>query len=188
MISANNKIIVSVNFEQKNKVSMGSSEMLLAKHYSHNRRESMPVICQVVDGNDKCPRGTFLLVHHNRFSENSPHSLGENLYSLAYNESIFARLDEDGNAHGLCGNIIVDYVYPESAILLPAHLKKPHKFKYKVLSGGFGYKKGQTIFAYDFADYEIVYVFNGEEKRVVKLKSSDIVGKMINLLIACCPL
>lgn len=180
MISANEKIIVSVNFAQKNKITVGNSEMLLAKQYSHNRRESMPVICKVVYGNGKIKDGTFLLVHHNRFSENSPHSLGDNLYSLTYNESIFARLDAQGNAHGLCGNVIVDYLYPEYSIPVPAHLKQPHKFKYKVLSNGFGYKKGQLIFAYDFANYEIVYVFNGQQKRVVKIKSSDIVGKMIN--------
>jgi len=178
MQSANDKIIVSVDFSQKEKISVGGSEMLLAKSYSHNRRESMPVLCKVVDGNGKVPRETMLLVHHNRFGENSPHSLGDNLYSLAYNESIFARLDKDGNAIGLCGNVIVEYIYPEYSVSVPAHLRQPHKFKYKVLNTGFGYKKNQKVFAYEFSDYVIVYVFNGEEKRVVKLKSSDIVGKI----------
>jgi hypothetical protein len=175
---SNNKIIVSVDFRQKEKISVAGNDFLLGKQYSHNRRESMPVLCQVVDGNGHIKEGTFLLVHHNRFGEHSAHALGNNQYSLAYNESIFARVDSEGNAHGLCGNVIVDYIYPEYSIPVPAHLRQPDKFKYKVLSKGFGYNKGQIIFAYEFSNYEIVYVFNGAEKRVVKIKSGDIVGKI----------
>lgn len=180
MTPANDKIIVSVDFHQKEKVSLGDSEFLLAKNYSTNRRESMPVVCKVVNGNNKIKEDTFLLVHHNRFTENSPHYLGDNLYSLAFNSSIFAKLDDEGNAHSLCDNIIVDYFYPDYSIPVPAHLKVPHKFKYKVISNGFGYKKGQIIFAYEFANYEIIYVFNGIEHRVVKISKSDIVGKIVN--------
>lgn len=180
MIPSNSKIIVSVDFSQKESVNIGGSEMLLAKQYSNNRRESMPVICRVMEGNEYISSGTYLLVHHNRFAENSPHHLENNLYSLAYNESIFAKLDEQGNAKSMCGNIIVDHVYDESTIGLPAHLRQPNKFKYRVLSNGFGYKKGQIIFAYEFANYEVIYVFNGEEKRVVKIAQKDVVGKIIN--------
>lgn len=178
MKSANNKIIVEVDFSQKEKISVADTDFLLGKQYSNNRRESMPVVCKVVDGNSHVPQGTFLLVHHNRFTENSPHHLGGNLYSLAWNQSVFAKLDEYGNAKSVCGNIIVDYIYEEYTIPVPAHLKKPNKFKYIVLSNGFGYKRGQLIFAYEFSNYEIVYVFNGEEKRVVKIAQTDIVGKI----------
>lgn len=152
--------------------------MLLAKQYSNNRRESEPVVCKVINGNGHLADGAFILVHHNRFSENSPHHLENNLYSLAFNESIFAKLDKNGEAKSVCGNIIVDYVYDDKDSMLPAHLRLPNKFKYVVKNSGYGYKKGQFIFAYEKADYEIVYVFNGEEKRVIKIKQSDIVGKM----------
>lgn len=180
MIASNDKIIVSVDFSQKQKVVLGGSEILLAKEYSNNRRESMPVVCKVVDGNEKIPNDTYLLVHHNRFIENSPHHLEDNLYSLAFNESIFARLDENGEAKSVCNNIIVDYVYGGENILLPAHLRIPNKFKYMIKNNGYGFKKGQLIFAYEFSNYEIMYVFNGVERRVVKIKKSDIVGKIIN--------
>lgn len=179
MIAANLKIIVSVDFSQKEKISINGNDFLLGKQYSHNRRESNPVVCQVVDGNGHLKDGTFLLVHHNRFGDNSPHYLGDNLYSLAYNSSVFAKLDSDGNAHSVCDNIIVEYVYEPSSIPLPAHLLKPNTFKYKVVSNGFGFKKGQFVFCYEKADYEIVYVFNGQEKRVVKVAKNDIVGKIL---------
>ena len=169
--AANDKIIVSVEFSQKEKISINNTEVLLAKQYSHNRRESHPVMCKVVNGNGHFKEGELLLVHHNRFSEHSPHHLGDNLYSLAYNESIFAKLDKYGDAKSVCGNVIVKYIYPESEIPLPAHLMIPHPHKYMVASNGFGYKKGQIVFAYDKSDYEIVHVFDGAERREVKVKS-----------------
>jgi hypothetical protein len=180
MIAANDKIIISVDFDQKENIILGGSDFLLAKQYSKNRRESMPVLCRVENGNRHINEGTILLVHHNRFSENSPHYLGGNLYSLAYNSSVFARVDSEGNVHGLCDNIIVEYVYDNESPLIPQHLKKPHPHKYKVVNNGYGFKAGQYVFAYEKADYEIVYVFNGQEKRVIKLAKNDIVGKIVN--------
>jgi hypothetical protein len=174
MIASNKKVVVSVDFSQKK----SSGEILLAKNYSHNRRESNPVLCIVENGNMYLPKGTLLLVHHNRFVENSPHHLGGNLYSLAYNSSIFAKIDSKGKVHGLCGNVLVEYIYDNNE-LTPEHLKKPNEHKYKVISNGFGYKKGEIVFAFPFADYEIVYVFNGNEQRVVKIVQNDIIGKII---------
>lgn len=173
------KILVEVEYDQKKNVSIGGGTLLLAKEFSENRRESQPVVCRVVDGNNKIKDGTYLLVHHNRFSENSPHHLGGNQYSLPYNESIFAKLDEEGNAHSLCDNIIVNQVFDNNSELIPGHLKKPHKTKYNVIGNGYGFKKGQTVFAYPFSNYEIVYIFKGVEHRVIKLKKSDIVGKLL---------
>lgn len=178
MIPSNKKIVVEVDFSQKEKISIAGNDFLLGKQYSSNGRERNPVLCKVVDGNGHIKEGAFLLVHHNRFGEYSAHALGNNQYSLAWNEAIFARVDNDGNAHSLCGNIIVDYVYEDYKIPVPAHLRKQNKFKYKVLSNGFGYKKNQFIFAYEFSDYEMVYVFNGKERRVVKIAQRDIVGKL----------
>lgn len=177
MKPANDKILVEVDYSQKCKVTGESGVFLLAKEFNTNRRESNPVVCRVIEGNNNVPRGTLLLVHHNRFVENSPHHLEENLYSLAYNESIFARIDEDGNAHSLCDNIMVSHYYDSDSSLIPDYLKRPNKHKYIVISNGYGFKKGQVIFAYEFANYEIVYVFKGVEHRVIKIKKSDIVGK-----------
>lgn len=178
MLSANSKILVEVEYNQKASVEIAGDKILLAKEYSTNRRESEPVVCKVIDNNGYVPQNTFLLVHHNRFAEHSPHHLGGNQYSLAYNESIFASVDEDGNATGLCDNIFVEHIYDNDSSLIPQHLKKPNEYKYKVISDGFGYIKGDIIFCLDFSDYEIVYVFKGVEYRVIKIKKSDIVGKV----------
>lgn len=178
MTPSNNKIIVKVNHSQKSNVTVAGSDFLLAKDYNHNRRESMPVLCEVVEGNKNLSFGTILLVHHNRFSSNSPHHLESNLYSLAFNPSIFARIDKEGNPIGLCNNIIVNRVYENDNDFIPQHLKKYDKHKNIVASNGFGFKKGQVIFTFDLAAYEIIYVWQGQEKRVWKVTKNDVVGKI----------
>lgn len=177
MISANNKILVQVDYNQKQSAEIGGVSISLGKEYSTNRRESNPVVCKVVEGNLDIKAGVYLLVHHNRFVETSPHHLGDNFYSLAYNTAIFARLDENGNPIGLCDNIFVEYIRDDYD-LIPPQLQTVDKFKYKVLSDGFGYKKDDVIFCYEFSNYEVVYVWEGIEKRVVKVAKKDIVGKI----------
>ncbi len=187
MISANNKILVSVEYNQKTSINVAGSNFLLAKQFSTNRRESQPVLCTVVEGNDMLQDGTLLLVHHNRFTEGNPHHLGENRYSIAYNDAIFAEIGEGGKVYGMCDNIIVEHIYDEENLLIPDNLRKPNKFKYRVVnagrkwrSGTNDYRKGDIIFCYEFSDYEIVYVFEGIEHRVIKIKKDDIIGKMRN--------
>ena len=180
MIPANDKIIVSVDYSQKESTEIFGSTILLAKEFSENRRESMPVMCTTMFPHQTIPCGTHLLVHHNRFDIHSPHHLGGNQYSLAINDAIFASVDEDGNAHQMGGNIIVEYFFDNKSELLPDHLKKPNKYKYKVVNNGYGFKKGQYIFCYEFSNYEIIYNFKGIERRIIKVKQSDIVGKITN--------
>lgn len=174
---ANQKLIVSVQYDQKESIDIGGDKIHLAKSFSSNRRESMPVLCKVVEGNADISRETFLLVHHNRFAETSPHHLGDNLYSLAYNTAIFAKLDEYGNPIGLCDNIFVEHMMDDHDIV-PLRLQSVNPFKYKVLNDGFGYFKGDVIFCYEKSNYEIIYVWNRVERRVTKVTKNDIVGKI----------
>lgn len=179
MNPVNSKIIVSVDYSQKEKISIGGNDVLLAKQFSDNRRESNPVVCSVVNGGGIVKNGTNLLVHHNRFVEDSPHHLGDNIYSLPYSPAIFAKIDDNGNPHSMCDNIIVEHIYPAYSPLIPPHLKKPDKCKYRVLSNGFGYKKNQIIFCFFHSNYEIIYVWKGVEKRILKVSKMDIVGKYV---------
>ena len=176
MESKNGKIIVEVDYSQKRESIVGGTKMLLAKQYSKNRRESESNICKVVCGNRFVKSGTILIVHHGRFSENSPHHLGNNQYAIPYNRSIFAKIKEDGTIRQMCGNIIVSRIYDESSMLVPEHLKKTNSYKFKVVDNGHGYKNGQYIFCSKFSDYEIVCVFNGQEHRVIKVHKDDIIG------------
>jgi hypothetical protein len=177
MVATNDKIIVKVNPNEKNSTIIGDSKFLLAKEYNTNYRERNPVVCEVIKGNGKLKDGSFILVHHNSFSEHSPHYLGDNLYSLAYNKSIFCRLDEQGNAHSMCGNIVVENILVEwVAVEVAAFYQKHYTNRAKVVSNGYGFKKDDILLFWDMGNYEIIYNWKGEERRVVKVFKDDIVG------------
>lgn len=174
----NDKIIVKVDADQKRFVDVGGNNFLLAKQYTNNRREQNPVVCEVIIGNSKVKAGEFLLVHHNRFSEHSPYELDNGHYAIPYDRSLFARINDKGEPRSMCGNIIAQRVEKSSAIEVAASYKKNYNDRVIVLSNGYGYKKGDEIFTYPFSDYQIVYVWKGEEKRVVKVYIEDICGKL----------
>lgn len=178
MNPANEKIIVKVDQNQKSSLEISGSKFLLAKQYNNNRREQNPVLCEVIIGNSKIKEGVFLVVHHNRFAEYSPYELGDYLYAIPYDKQLFARIDENGNAHSICGNIITERVEKKSIIQVVASQRKNYHDRVMVLNDGYGYKKGDEIFTWPFSDYEIIYVWKGEEKRVIKVYKDDICGKL----------
>ena len=178
MNPSSDKLIVKVNAAQKSNITLGGIDFLLAKQYNNNRREQNPVMCEVVTGNKRIKKGAFLLVHHNRFAEHSAYELGDDLYAIPYDRQIFARLDEDGNAHSLNGNIIAKRVERTAAIELSPSYRKNYFDRVIVLNNGYGYKKGDEVFTYQYSDYEIIYVWEGQEKRVVKVFVEDICGKL----------
>lgn len=179
MRAVNEKIIVKVEANQKHSIDFGGSSFLLAKQYTNNRREMNPVVCEVIQGNNRVKAGTFLLVHHNRFAEYSPYELGNGLYAIPYDRSLFARIDDKGEAHSLCKNIIAQRVEKKTSLELAASYRKNYNDRVVVLNDGYGYKKGDEIFTFPFSDYEIVYVWKGVEKRVIKVFSEDICGKLV---------
>lgn len=174
-----NKIIVSVDAAQKECIVVNGAKFLLAKQYNNNRREQHPVVCRVVVGNNKIENGKWLIVHHNRFAEHSANEIGEGLYSIPYNSGIFALINEDGSLKSLCGNIICERIEKKEQIDIPAHLRKNYNDRVIVKSDGYGFKNGQEVFTYMYSDYEIVYVWNGEEKRAVKVFKDDIVAILV---------
>jgi hypothetical protein len=174
MKSVNNFIVVSVDQDQKAKALLGNHEILLAKKYNTNRREQNPVLCKVVQGNKKVREGTWLLVHHNRFAEHSPHEIGGGLYSIPYNQSVFAKVDKNGEAHSVNGNIICEREKVSHGNILTT--EKIHNDRFTILNDGCGYRKGQMVFTYQFSEYEIIYIWQGIEHRVIKIFHEDIVG------------
>lgn len=178
MKPTNDKIVVRVEADQKFKIEVNGLDFLLAKEYNNNRREKNPVVCEVVTGNSKIKKGTFLLIHHNRFAEHSPYELEEGLYAIPYDRSIFARIDENGEPHSLNGNIIAKRVEKQASVEVAASYKKNYFDRVIILNNGYGYKKGDEVFTFQYSDYEIVYVWKGEEKRVVKVFVEDICGKL----------
>jgi len=177
MLSVNNRIIVRVNIEQKDRMKIGDIWVQSALLFNTNYREKSPVIAEVVSGNDKLARGTFICCHHNHFYDPSPYFLQDDLYSIPFNKTIFGYFKEDGSLVPICGNVFGQRIPIPSDVPLPPEMVETYKNKVLVTNGNdTKYKKGEIIFTRPSAPYDIVYNWGGEERIVTKVSEDMIVG------------
>jgi hypothetical protein len=172
MKTLESRIIVEVDMDQK----MFDRGFQRALEYEGNYRHRHPVMCSVKVGNAVVKKGLKLLCHHNFFYADSPFRLGGSVFALNVNENIFARIDDDGNPHSMFGNVMAERVAIESQFDLSTAKEQYHHDRVRVISDGCGYRKGQIILTATFADYEIVYNWKGEERKVIKVWKNYIVG------------
>lgn len=182
MIPVRDRLIVHCDLDQKAAIKVGGKSFLCTPKFALNHREKAPVVATVITGNDKIPGDSVIITHHNLFYGDSHFALGDGLFSIPYNENIFALLDEQGNAHSIGGNIIAQRVekkLPGGFEQPPANYKN-YKDRLVILSDGEGFKAGQVVFTILMADYEIVYNWDGNERRIIKVLASDIVAVLKN--------
>lgn len=177
MIAYQNHILVKVNLSQREEIRIGNNVLKTAANYNENFRERSPVIAEVVDGLGELKTGSFIVCNYNYFHDESPLQLSDSIFSIPINEEIFAIVKEDGKLKPVQGNVLVERLTKESSLPLPEELKKPHTNR-GIISQGI--RKGQFIFWLPFSDYEIVYNWNGEERRAIKIHESEIVGYLKN--------
>jgi hypothetical protein len=175
------RIIVRVNPSQKDEMLWGDMLVKMTPLFETNYREKSPVVAEVIEGNEHLRKGDIVVCHHNHFQEHSPYYLYDDLYSIPFNKTIFAKFDSDGNMSPVCGNLICEYVYAESEFILPEEERKPLISQYQVIDPGWTiYKEGQTIFTRPHAGYMIVYHWNRQERRAVKVDSGQICGVLLS--------
>lgn len=172
MIGVNKKIVVKVDAAQKEMIRIAGIMITTAKEYNTNYRERSPVIAESVKDGSK------FLCHHNMFyGATCPYSLGDDLFAIPYKpNTVFCKLDSNGNAVSILGNIICERVIIESTIDLPPESQKPYLDRVRVKSAGSGFKEGDLLFVIPYSPYHICYTWNGEQKEVVKVFREDIVG------------
>lgn len=173
----NNKIIVSCDVTQKNKIEINGLLLKTAHEFEKNYREKSPTIATVIEGNDIVKAGDILLCHHNLFYPPSPYYLTDNLYSVPFSKILFAKIDKLGDIFPICGNLICNRVPIKYPFPVPIEQQKTEDKIYEVLdSGQLPYNKGDFIFTRPSAGYDIVYTFNNIEKRITKVDSEQICG------------
>ena len=176
MIAVNKSILVRADLSQKDEIDIGGNTFKTGKGYNENFRERNPVVAYVERGTIEIPNGSYIVCNFNYFEEESPLRLSDNLFSIPINEEIFAIVDNKGELHPVYGNLFVERVTKETKIELPEELKKPHANQGIISKNVRGFKKGDYVFWLPFSDYEIVYSWNGEEKRVIKVHYNEMVG------------
>jgi hypothetical protein len=181
MKAVHDRVIVRVNGLQKDEMLLGDMLVKMTPLFEINYREKSPVVAEVVEGNEHFRQGAVIVCHHNHFGDNSPYYLYADLYSIPFNKTIFGKFDVDGNIFPVCGNMICEYVYPESEFILPEQERKPLISQYKVVDPGWTiYKAEQIIFTRPHAGYQIVYHWNKQERRTVKIDSDQVCGVLLS--------
>lgn len=177
LFPANGSLLVKVDLEQKGTIEIGGQVFQKVPKFTVNNREKSPVVAVVVKGNRHLKKGQMIICHHNFFAAENRYSLGDDLFSIPYTDNIFAVIDDQGNAHPIGGNIICERIQKTIAgFEAPASYRKNYNDRVIVAQDGEGFKKGQQIFTLPMADYEILYNWGDQEKRIIKVKKGDIVA------------
>jgi hypothetical protein len=175
MTPMDDRIIVRVDIEQKETMVIEGIRLLMVTQYQTNFREKSPVVAKVVEGNEHLGTGDFILCHHNHFYGSSPYRLQDDLYSIPANHTIFAVLRPSGELSPVYGNVLAAKVETETPLPLPPEQREFYKDRGLILDGGWtGFKPGDLVFTRPSAIYEIVYIWDGIEKRVCKINSEMI--------------
>lgn len=171
-----NHVILKVNLSQKDSIKVGDADFQLVPKFTTNYREKNPVAGVVVDGGKAIKKGTILVCHHNLFREDSPFRIFDDYFSIPVNRNIFLRIDENGEPHGMYGNVVAERLEPESFFDIPTSYKKSIDNRVRILENGEGLLKGDEVLMLKWGDYQCVYMWNGIEKRVIRLFFEDIVA------------
>lgn len=177
MIPVNSKIIVQVNPNQKDTVKLGDTVVKCAYNYEVNYRIKSPVIGIIVHGNEFIKEGSITIFHHNNFYLPSPYHLQDDLFSVPFGKTVFGTLNENGDLNPLCGNILCKWIDIETTFPLPPEQRKKYIDRYEIINPtGTIYKKEQIIFTRPHSGYEIVYIWNGIEKKILKVHEEMVCG------------
>ncbi len=179
----NDMIMLTVDDEQKESFVMGSNKFFIVPNrhkYNANGRDTNPVLAKVHLPGKNTPfmRGDIIVTVHNTLM-NGAMRLGK--YCITpYDRWILAIVTNKGElkptaAHVICERINMpsdeDFIVPESA-------QKQYTDRVKVIAGyGGNYEPGDVIGILKYADYEVVYNWNGEERRRVVVFKQDVICK-----------
>lgn len=206
MKAVHNKILVRSYANQKDTINITGKDgklvqLWIGKQYVGNNRERNPVLCEVIDNAsekyDYIKAGDKVLLHHNYCSDwkTNPFCIeydlqtGEGLYAFELNESVFCKINNDGELEAVCDNLIVERIeeaYASEHIIIPESVKKKAVQNVKVLSVAPEIKHikvGDVVGILPKADYEICYTFNKKEYKAIKVFSEFVWGKLVEVAI-----
>lgn len=177
MKAVNNRIVVKVNMEQKETMIIGGITLSTATKFDSNYREKSPTVAEVIEGNNVLKSGDIIVCHHNHFYSPSPYQLEDNLFSIPFNKTIFAKVNKKGKLSAICGNVLGERVIIKNELEVSSEHQKKYIDRILLTDKGWtSYKNGSTVICRPNAPYDIVINWNGEERRITKVDSDMIVG------------
>lgn len=178
-----NHILLSVNLSQLDVANISGIELTIGNKYNENERESRPVLARVERGMPGFKKGTWILCHYNLFDTESPRLLyamdGLHYFSTEVDDLLFAIVGEDGRLQPICGNILAQRVPKATQMFgldIPEEYQEMYHDRVRIISGVGGFREGDIVLTEKWADYEICYNWQGEQRRVVKILAEEVCG------------
>jgi hypothetical protein len=179
MKAVNNKVLVSVNMEQKDTMIIGDVEYKAALSFEVNHREKSPVIAKVIRDVNNLFKGDILICHHNMFTQTA-YFVADNVFSIPLSNVLFAKLYSDGSIYPIYGNMICEKIPLDDKFIFTGEDTKKERVyqnRYKVVIPGLApYKENQIIFTRPHSGYDIVYNVGGKVNRITKVDSQMVCG------------
>ena len=147
--------------------------------------------------------GDTLIVNHNLIGNKASWIEEKDGYvtlTINADSSIYAKLCENGTLQPVFGNLIAERIHCKDdgrieAVLVDnevvddggimnvivAPFSKTHDYVFKVLAISEGEQfasVGDYVVCYKHSDYEMVYNYGGSEKRAIRIKGDDVLGKV----------
>jgi hypothetical protein len=163
--------------------------LYIGRRYSENSREQNPVVCEVLSKGADCDEievGDLLIVHHNVLTNEAciierDTEQQFTIFSIYCDNTIYAKINPDGSLIPVNGNYIAERISKppvSNFIIAPFEETVETQFIIKAVPKNPDVKVGDKVICYKYSDYEMVYHFNNEEKRAVRIWKEDMLGIM----------
>ena len=164
-------------------------QLYIGRKYAENTREAAPVVCEVLSIGDDVTEvsvGDLIIVHHNmitneavRIEKNIPEQTVT--LTLMVSNMLYAKINkETGELIPICDNLIAERIEvpPSSAsIVSPYRYTDPMRFRILAVPEGYtDVEVGKDVLCYKLSDYEMVYNYNGKERRAIRIWKNDILA------------
>ena len=163
--------------------------LYIGRRYSENSREQNPVVCEVLSAGEDISEikvGDLLIVHHNVLTNEAciiERDIEQQytILTILSDNTIYAKINNDGSLSPLNGNCIAERIQkpPASTIIIsPWDENLDTEFIVKAVPENYDVKVGDRILCYKYSDYEMVFHYNNEERRAIRIWRDDILGVM----------
>lgn len=159
-------------------------DLYIGRKYGENNREISPTVCDIIavgEGVKELEVGDKIIIHHNLILNEAMRVErdGQNIIiSMKADNMIFAKINKDGTLVPLYNNILAERIAAPKLSQFDV-TERTEDMKFKILAIPNGYNDvsaGDTVLAYKLSDYEMVYHYNGVERRAIKIDAHDILA------------
>jgi len=165
-----------------------SIRLYIGRRYGENGREINPNVCEIIsvgDGISTVEVGDYIIVHHNILN-NEGQIIESNvaeqwtILAIHFDSTVYAKIDKQtGEPIPLNGNCIGKRIKKEIKSTMHIPFESTLETTFDIISTPEDFndiKAGDRVLCYKHSDYEMVYHFNNQEKKAIRIWREDILG------------